>query len=82
MLLTEFDPNPQAVINPEMCFSPVPDFPETVVSVFSHELFQAVLDFLGGRVIAQTYDVDGCWPVYEITYQGKRLAFELAKAIG
>ncbi len=75
MLLAEFDPNPHAVIDPEMCYAPVADFPETVVSVFSHQLFRAVLDFLGGQVIAETSDVDGVWPVYEVFYQGKRVAF-------
>ena len=36
----------------------IPDFPETVVSVFSHHLFASILNFLGGKVIAQTHDVD------------------------
>lgn len=49
MLLTDFDPEKHAVINPDMMFRKVPDFPETLVSVFSHQLFKAVLDFLGGR---------------------------------
>ena len=29
MLLTEFDPNPNAVINPAMAHQPLPDMPET-----------------------------------------------------
>ena len=79
MLLTEFDESKQAVINPDMMFHKVPDFPETLVSVFSHQLFKAVLDFLGGKVIAETADVDGIWPVYEVTYKGKRFAFYKAR---
>lgn len=79
MLLTEFDRSKQAVINPDMMFHKVPDFPETLVSVFSHQLFKAVLDFLGGKVIAETADVDGIWPVYEVTYKGKRFAFYKAR---
>ena len=79
MLLTEFDRSKQAVINPDMMFHKVPDFPETLVSVFSHELFKAVLNFLGGKVIAETADVDGIWPVYEVTYKGKRFAFYKAR---
>ena len=79
MLLTEFDGSKQAVINPDMMFHKVPDFPETLVSVFSHQLFKAVLDFLGGKVIAETADVDGIWPVYEVTYKGKRFAFYKAR---
>ena len=79
MLLTEFDRSKQAIINPDMMFHKVPDFPETLVSVFSHELFKAVLNFLGGKVIAETADVDGIWPVYEVTYKGKRFAFYKAR---
>ena len=39
MLLMDFDASRQAVINPDMLFSPVPDLPETVVSCFSHVTF-------------------------------------------
>lgn len=79
MLLTEFDPARDAVINPNMIFHKVPDFPETLVSVFSHQLFDAVLKFLDGKVIAETRDVDGNWPIYEVTYKGKRFAFYKAR---
>ena len=79
MLLTEFDPAPSAVIDPDIAHHPVPGFPETVVSVFSHHLFQAILNFLGGTVIAETHDVDGIWPVYEVTYKGKHFAFYKAR---
>lgn len=63
MLLTEFDPARDTVINPDMIHQKMPDFPETLVSVFSHQLFNAVLEFLGGKVIAETGDVDGNWPL-------------------
>lgn len=79
MLLSEFDRSKQAIINPDMIHQKVPDFPETLVSVFSHQLFKAVLEFLGGRMIAETEDVDGIWPVYEVTYKGKRFAFYKAR---
>ena len=62
MLLTEFDPSRNAVIDPDMVHKPAPDFPETVVSVFSHHLFQSILELLDGRIIAETHDVDGVWP--------------------
>lgn len=42
---------------------------------FSHQLFDAIVDLLGGVQIAQTRDVDGDWPVYEVKYKGKRFAF-------
>ena len=42
MRLTEYDSSRHAVIDPEMVFSAMEDFPETVVSIFSHQLFGAV----------------------------------------
>jgi len=79
MLLQEFDKDRCAVIEPWMVHKPVDDFPETVVSVFSHNLFSAIVQFLDGKIIAQTKDVDGVWPVYEVTYKGKRFAFYKAR---
>lgn len=78
MILTEFDESRHAVIDPEMIFSPMDAFPETVVSIFSHQLFDAVVRFLEGRKIAKTSDVDGDWPIYEVFYNGRR--FGLCKA--
>lgn len=75
MLLTEFDESPNAVIDPGMCYEPVENFPETVVSIFSHQLFASLVSDLDGKRIAETQDVDGVWPIYEVTYQGKRFAF-------
>ena len=48
MLLTDFDASSQAVINPDMLFSPVPDLPETAVSCFSHVTFERMLDMAAG----------------------------------
>lgn len=79
MLLTEFDPAKKAVIDPEMMFHPIPDFPETVISIFSHQLFGKIVIFLGGKEIAQTRDVDGVWPVYRVFYQGKQFALYKAR---
>ena len=78
MLLTEFDPTPRAVINPDY-IKPVENFPETVVAVFSHQLFASVTAFLDSKRIAHTHDADGDWPIYEVTYRGKQLGFCKAK---
>lgn len=79
MLLTEFDEARNAVINPDYAHPKLPDFPETMVSVFSHHLFKALLEFFDARMIAQTHDVDGIWPVYEVIYHGKRFALYKAR---
>ena len=75
MLLTEFDKSRHAVIDPEMTMHKVENFPETVVSVFSRQLFDAIVRFLDGRPIAESHDVDGIWPVYEVNYNGKCVGF-------
>lgn len=79
MLLNEFDPAPHAVIDPEMAFERIPDFPETVISIFSWQLFEAIVSFLGGKRIAESHDVDGVWPVYEVFYNGKRFGMYKAR---
>lgn len=75
MILEQFDPAVRAVINPDFIHKPIENFPETIVSVFSHHLFNSMVEVLDGARIAETHDVDGIWPVYEVTYKGKRLAF-------
>jgi len=79
MLLTEFDWDTDAVINPDIIHKPVDGFPETVVSIFSHHLFQRVVELLGGKQIARTKDVDGIWPIYEVTYRNHRFAMYKAR---
>lgn len=79
MLLSEFDFEKDAVINPDIVHKPVADFPETVISIFSHQLFGRVVEALGGVQIAETNDVDGVWPVYAVQYGGHRFAMYKAR---
>lgn len=75
MLLFDYDSAKSAVIDPQMVRKPIPDFPETVIAIFHHRLFRAILAFLGGQIITHTHDADGDWPVYEVIYDHKRFAF-------
>ena len=79
MLLTEFDETRTAVINPADVQDPVEGFPETVISVFSHVLFDRLVCLLAGKQIAEYHDVDGVWPVYAGEYNGLRLALVKAR---
>lgn len=45
MLLQEYDPNKDAVINPEMLVEKVENFPDVTISCFSKKLFESVLAF-------------------------------------
>ena len=78
MILTEFDTERRAVINPPDILSPIENFPETVISIFDRTLFERITALLEGREIASYHDVDNDWPVYEVFYRGRR--FALAKA--
>lgn len=79
MLLTDFDASRQAVINPDMLFSPVPDLPETVVSCFSHVTFERMLNMAADvRVLAELGDANAKYPVYRGVWQGTPLTFALA----
>jgi len=73
VLLEEFDPVRDAVINPDMIISPMPDFPETVVGIFSHRLFDRIVEFLDGQEIAIVKDADGVRPIYEVLYKARRI---------
>ena len=73
MLLEEFDPVREAVINPDMIYRPVPDFPETVIGIFSHRLLDRMVEFLGGQEIAVVKDANGPRPVYEVLYKARRI---------
>lgn len=79
MLLEEFDYDKSAVIEPWFVHQPVEGFPETVISIFHHTLFQRIAEFLGGEKIAGTKDVDGRWPVYAVEYKGHRFALYKAR---
>ena len=75
MLLHEFDPNKDAVINPEMLVNKIEDFPDVTVSCFSKKLFNNVLSFFDPKQITEVHSAVGLTPVYEVVYQGERFAF-------
>lgn len=73
MLLTDFDASRQAVINPDMLFSPVPDLPATVVSCFSHVTFERMLDMAADvRVLAELGDANAKYPITAVCGRGRR----------
>ncbi len=77
VLLEEFDTQRKAVIEPNL--GKRPDFPETIISIFSHELFHSIVTLLNAEPIATTHDVDGVWNIYEAYYKGKRFALYKAR---
>lgn len=76
ILLEEFDPCKNAVIDADMCVKNKPDlYPEITISCFSHHLFEAVLAFFEPEELARVGGANGKQPIYAVTYQGKRFAF-------
>lgn len=75
MLLEEFDPAENAVIDPEMIIKKIDDFPEVTISIFSHFLFDEILDVLPHKLIGYLHSTTSAYPIYEIEYGGERFAF-------
>lgn len=79
MILEQFDPSKKAIINPSDIHKEQIGFPDTIVSVFSHILFERIVKLFNAEMIARTKDVDGFWDVYEIKYEGHAFAFAKAR---
>lgn len=75
MLLQEYDPNKDAVINPEMLVEKVENFPDVTISCFSKKLFESVLAFFEPKKIVEVRSAVGGNPIYEVEYKGERFAF-------
>ena len=67
MLLTEFDDNRQAIINPQDLHQPIEGFPKVVISCFSRVTFARLLENYDHEVIARTSMANFEVVVYGIT---------------
>ena len=74
MLLEEFDPTYDAIVNPQMVVSRIADFPEVTISCFSKPLFESVLSLFEAEKIAEIHSAVGLNPVYQVAYKGKKFA--------
>ncbi len=72
--ILEFDPTPQALTEPSRLIQPR-DVPEHCVICFFQEVIQGVIQEHRAQIIVENRWEDGPHPLYEIEYQGKRLAF-------
>ena len=59
MLLTEFDANRQAIINPQDLHEPIEGFPKVVISCFSRVTFARLLENYDHEVIARAAGAGG-----------------------
>jgi uridine phosphorylase len=72
--ILEFDPAPEAFIEPSKIIR-AQDLPEHCVICFFKEVIDKVIAEHGAKVAVENRWEDGPHCIYEISYQGKRLAF-------
>jgi uridine phosphorylase len=71
--ILEFDPSPEAVIEPSAVIEPR-DVPAHVVLCYFQEIIEDVVREHGGQEVARLRSEIGENPIYEIEYAGSRLA--------
>ncbi len=74
MIHNEFDPERQAIINPEDILSPIENFPELCIGIFSRPILDWVLKRFGGMEISHFNCCTGTIPIYEVEAYGARAA--------
>lgn len=72
--ILEFDPSPQALIEPSVVYRKL-DVPEHCVLCFFKEVIEKIAHENGATIHATHHWEDGPHHLYEIQYQGRRLAF-------
>ena len=74
MILTEFDINKIAVINPYDIVNPVEGMPKVAVTCYAKETFERMLAGFEAEQIASTSTANGIIPIYKVTYKGMEMA--------
>ena len=74
MILTEFDPNKLAVINPHDLLQPIEGMPKVAVTCYAKETFERMLAGFEAEQIAATSTANGIIPVYKVIYKGVEIA--------
>ncbi len=74
MILTEFDSEKKAFINPEDIIKPVEGMPRVAIACYSHITFERMLKGLKAEEIAATSTANGVKPVYKAKYKDMEVA--------
>lgn len=75
MLLSEFDEERNAIINPIDCINNIDGFPSIAITCFSGKLFKSIVDSFDGEVIGVIGNADIESNIYKINYNGIEVAF-------
>ncbi|MBQ3544842.1 MAG: nucleoside phosphorylase [Lachnospiraceae bacterium] len=82
MILSEFDENKKAIINPEDWIKDEirvkGEIPKIAVSCFEGKTFERLVKILGGEVIAVTRNANEEFPIYKVKYKDKEIALYMA----
>ncbi|MFA6941905.1 MAG: nucleoside phosphorylase, partial [Clostridiaceae bacterium] len=79
MLLSEFDKDTIAILEPKFCVDKVDEFPKTCVSTFSQRLIDKFSKMDGVVRIGNLMSTNGAVPVYKIVYSGTPIGFFLSR---
>ena len=78
MILHEFDPTKEAIINAwdwvHMEIGVTCEMPKLAVTCFEGKTFDRLAALLGGELIANPRNANGDFPVYRVNYKGKEIA--------
>ena len=78
-LLEQFDPSPQAILEPCMVAPPMEDFPAKVLTCYSKKLIERVLEGRNAEIICRLDTEDGGVPVYGFEEEGVRYGLYMSR---
>ena len=78
LILQQFDPEKNAVINPCDIHTPVDGMPKVAVTCFARSTFARMLDRFGGEEIARFSCANMEFPIYKTNFNGKPIALFIA----
>lgn len=81
-VLDNFDPSKEAFLNPGDFTKPVPDFPETCITVFSEILMEKLISEGNALEIASLYSENNILPIYKVEYKGKSIGIYMSRVGG
>lgn len=74
MILTEFDSEKKAVINPEDIINPIDGMPEVAIACYSNTTFERMIGGLDTGIIGASSSANGVIPIYKARYKKKEIA--------
>ncbi len=74
MILEQFDPERNAVINPSDVYEKIEGMPSVAICCYSYKTFNKLAKFFNGEVITELTSANGASPIYRILYKDKKFA--------